>query len=237
MALMTMTIGFVLSLLTVVLLLAVATGVHLVVRRGPDHAGAKLPGPAVPDLRPHREAGAAGPGPHRDPGRDHRPLGRRAAPDRTRPARRRPGAARRPRHEPRHGRRRCSTDDPEAARRLVGRGPGHDRRGPRRPAQRRPRHPPAGAGRPRPCRRGRRHWRSTWRSPSTSTPTCRASAGAGRVGGLLRGRRVPGQRRQALRRRARLDQARRTPTGSCARSSATTVAAAPTRPPAPACWG
>ena len=41
----------------------------LVVRRWADHAGAMLPGPGVPDLRPHREAGAAGPGPDRDPGR------------------------------------------------------------------------------------------------------------------------------------------------------------------------
>ena len=65
----------------------------------------------------------------------------------------------------------------------------------------------------------------------------RAAAGAGRVGGLLRGRRVPGQRRQARRRRARLGRAgARRPTAS-GWSSATTVGAAPTRVRAPGCGG
>ena len=57
------------------------------------------------------------------------------------------------------------------------------------------------AGWPARCRRSR--W--TWRSPSRSTSgPARAAAGAGRVGRLLRRRRVPGQHRQARRGRARL---------------------------------
>ena len=157
-----------------------------------------------------------------------RPLGRRAAPDRARPARRRPGPAGRAGDEPRHGRRDCSSRDPEPARRLLP-----------RPARPRPARPSATcapwsaastrrcwptAG----CRRGRRRWRSTWRSRSTvDGRRRRPAAGAGRVGRLLRGRRVPGQRRQALRRRARRGSRSPTTTACCAWSSATTAAAAP----------
>ena len=61
-------------------------------------------------------------------------------------------------------------------------------------------------------------------------PARRPAAGAGRVGGLLRRRRVPGQHRQARAARpARLDRAEPRRRRCCGRSSATTVAAAPTR--------
>ena len=87
------------------------------------------------------------------PRRDARPQRRRGAPDRARPARRRPGPDRVGRHERRPGRE-AHERDPEAAAGCCAR-PGEttvDRA--RGPALGGPRHPPAGARRPRP---GRRH--------------------------------------------------------------------------------
>ena len=210
----------------------------LVVRRWADHAGAMLPGPGVPDLRPHREAGATGPGPDRDPGRVRRPLGGRAAPDRARPARRRAGAAGRPRHEPRHGRRHVR---PTTRKRPGGWSP-------RRAATTgaalgdlrtvvRGIHPPVladrglvrrgpGAG----ARHGRAGQRATpicagARRRRSSRPSTSRSPSAWPTSASTPGLTMPG---------SELSHDGRRPD---ARSWVTTVAAAPTRPAAPVCAG
>ena len=102
--LMAMTIGFVISLVVVVLLLAIATwwiwyyavGPLMRLRATLDQW---LLSPGVTErLR------APGRAADRDPRRRRRPLGRRAAPARARPARRRAGPAGGAVAEPRHGR-------------------------------------------------------------------------------------------------------------------------------------
>ena len=83
------------------------------------------------------------------PGPDRRGAGRRAAPDRARHARRRPAARRRADREapagPQPARPRRDADRRRAGSTSAGR----RRRPARRPARARPRHPPAGAVRPR----------------------------------------------------------------------------------------
>ena len=134
--------------------------------------------------------------------RDARPLGRRGAPDRARPARRRPGPDGRGRHE-RRPRREADRHGPGGRRRAAPRGPGDGGVGARGPALGGPRHPPAGARRPRAGRRRSRRWRCRSRCRSRSPLDLPGRAArARRVRGLLRGRRVPGQRRQARRRHA-----------------------------------
>ena len=136
-------------------------------------------------------------------------------------------------------------DEPD--RQRPGAGPADGRGGPRRPA--RPRSATCGpwsAASTRRCSptagwpaRSRR-WRWTWRCRSTyDGRAARPAAGAGRVGGLLRGRRVPGQHRQALRARTqRLD-----PTLDATAAGVLRVvvgddgAAARIRTPGPACGG
>ena len=111
-----------------------------------------------------------------------RPLGRRAAPARARPARRRAGPAGRAVDEPRHGRRGVRQRGPGAGPAPDQGRPLDDRGSDRRPALRGPRHPPAGARRPRPRRR-RRGARHRHGDPGDGRrPPPRAAAGAGRVG-------------------------------------------------------
>ena len=163
-------------------------------------------------------------GPHRDPRRHRRPLRRRAAPHRARPARRRAGPAGRPRHDPRAWPTSCSPATPRPpggasreARATTGAALGDLR------AVVRGIHPPVLAD------RGLAGAVEALALDMAVPVTVerrprRAAAGAGRVGGLLRGRRVPGQHRQARRSRARLGRDHATTTACCARWSATTVA-------------
>ena len=113
-----------------------------------------------------------------------RRAGRRAAPHRARPARRRAGPAGRARHEPRPGRAEARVRP--GGRAAAGRrGARRRRRGAARAARPGPRHPPAGARRPRP-RRG-----------------ARALADRSAVAGRRRGRRWTSGRRAARSRRPR----------------------------------
>ena len=114
-------------------------------------AGAGGPGPRRPQAaRPQRDRGAPRARRRGDPlpRRDRRPLGRRAASARARPARRSAGPAgvagdvARPGRAPHAAR-------PRGGRQAAGRGPSDDRGCARRPALGRPRHPSAGARRPR----------------------------------------------------------------------------------------
>ena len=97
------------------------------------------------------------------------------------------------------------------------------------PALGRARHPPAGAGRP---RAGRRHRGARAADPAAGHgDRGRAVApAAGRVGGVLRGRRVPGQHGQARRTRPGPGCGSGTTARCCTSSSATTAGAARTRP-------
>ena len=95
--------------------------------------------------------------------------------------------------------------DPEAARRLVAETRGSTGTRAQRAAVDGAGHPPAGPRRPRAGRRGRSPGAGHGAPcPSVGRPA-REAAGPGGVGGLLRGRRVPGQHREARSRPERLD--------------------------------
>ena len=205
--LMAITVGFVISLLVVVLLLRDRHLVDLVLRGRSADAAAVDPRPAAALPRRHRAAGAPRRAAHRDPRRRRRPLGRRAAPARARPARRRAGPAGGAVAEPRHGR--LDLREGPGRRAQAGqRRPRDHRRRARRAPLGGARHPSAGARRP------WAQWGGTGAGaghggagPGRGRPL-RTPARPGRVGRLLRGRGVPGQRRQARTRGERLDPAR-----------------------------
>ena len=90
--------------------------------------------------------------------------------DRARPARRRPGAARRTRHEPRAWPSRSSTPIRRRRSELLGGGAARDARGARGAAQPCARHPSAGARRPR-ARGGDRRTRRAHAAPTSASPS------------------------------------------------------------------
>ena len=136
------------SLLVVLLLVLVVTGVAWWFGVGPIMTARSRLDRALLDLRHDRAARAAGRGAHRDPQRLARPLRGRAATDRARPARRCPGPVGRARDDPRDGRR-ADGARPGGGPADPRRGAADHRRRARRPARRRTRDPSAGARRPR----------------------------------------------------------------------------------------